>query len=214
MIAADESSRARVICRAFGANLVNDNLRGTLHARISDLIVLARTDGAVMVRTTEGVNAASACLTARILTLALNARLVKRTMLVDTATEYAPRANAVLFQSAVIVRVTLNLYFLAVNTRIALVVLWAPAVGAVSQSLAAGVDTACAGNARILTNALTALKEEIAIAVRTASNDTAGAFAYLASVTVVIRGAKFGRGALSSQAYEARLAFFADATIL
>lgn len=91
---------------------------------------------------------------------------------------------------------------------VSLIVCWTPTLGRVADGLAVGVDTAHARSAGILAELVSALQEEVAVAVRSASGNASGVVADFASVAVIVGSTEVRWGALVPQADQPRETIF------
>lgn len=211
-MAADESSRAGLV----GAALGGDHLRGGRRAAylgVADLVPGARARGPVVVGAAQGVDPAAAPQGARVAAAALRARLVVWAVFVYPAADNAAAADADLLQSTVRINVAFHRNFPAVNLGVSLKVGWAAALGSVADGLAVCVGPANARAAGVLADAVVALQEEVAVAVRAAPSNTSGVVTNLPPVAIVVGGTEVARRALAMNAYVSRQTLFVRNTV-
>lgn len=97
---------------------------------------------------------------------------------------------------------------------VSLVVCWTPTLGRVADGLAVGIDTAHTRSARILAKLVSALQEEVTVAVCSASSNASCVVADFSSVAIIVRSTEVRWGALSPQADQARETIFVDTAAL
>lgn len=185
-----------------------------MDAGVAHLVPGAGAGHPVVLGAAQGVDPAAAPLGARVAAGTLHARLVVRAVLVHPAPHDAAIADANLLESTILVRMAFHRHFSAVNLGVSLVVCWTPTLGRVADGLAVGVDTAHAGSAGILAELVSALQEEVAVTVCSASSNASCVVADFAPVAVIVRSTEVRWRALAPQTDQAREAIFIDSAAL